>query len=253
MKLFKIRQNGNRFCGPSVISALVGIGTKQASQIIRGINGRKLVKGTSEKDIVKALSELGVQATRIDAARLNLARWTELYSDGGETFLVVAGHHWIVVQGQYAQCGKTIELVKVKNHPNARSFVTATYRLSKTDLIANSFNETAKVVKYQRLEAVRNSVAEPLALKNYREIMAVAIKKEINVEKQTDGSVKVLPPAWLDEEDDPYLHDHVCCEWNAAVVRVKHYAEIIGECIRFDLTGVNMAALDRDWSAIQHM
>ena len=45
----------NRYCGPSVISAVTALTTGEAARLIRKQSGRKMVKGTYSSEVKKAL------------------------------------------------------------------------------------------------------------------------------------------------------------------------------------------------------
>ena len=49
MTLNRIKRDGNKYCGPAAISAVVGIDTGHAAQVIRQVGNRRSVKGTSEQ------------------------------------------------------------------------------------------------------------------------------------------------------------------------------------------------------------
>ena len=49
----------NRYCGPSVISAITGMTTGEAARLIRTISGVKSVKGTSTRQVRNALHTEG--------------------------------------------------------------------------------------------------------------------------------------------------------------------------------------------------
>lgn len=112
MQLYEIQRNGNSYCGPAVISAISGIGTKEAAALIRSLSGRERVRGTHAQDLHKALSQLGYTMKPVPRltrdhegkSRQTLRQWSKGYGKGSEFYLVAAGNHWILLQGAHAQC-----------------------------------------------------------------------------------------------------------------------------------------------------
>jgi hypothetical protein len=121
--LHKVAQNGNRFCGPAAISAITGIGTKEAAALIRTISGKRQVKGTTYNEVLSALRVLNWRThTLYEAARgkgITLAAWlkqSKAMRTAGRLFLVVAGWHWQVISGRRYTCGRCKgEIVSVRD------------------------------------------------------------------------------------------------------------------------------------------
>ena len=100
----------NRYCGAAVVSAITGMTTGEAARLVRHRSGVRRVPGTSTRQIRDAFAACGVQLTpRSYGMRRNrtngvtLAGWlkgTVKYRNAERVFLVVAGHHWQLVQGR---------------------------------------------------------------------------------------------------------------------------------------------------------
>ena len=102
------------------------------------------VKGTSTRQIRDAFAECGVRfSPRSYGMRLNrtdgvtLAGWlrgTVKYRNAERVFLVVAGHHWQLVQGRRYVCGLTNEIVSIKDkRVKRRARVSEVYELTAPD------------------------------------------------------------------------------------------------------------------------
>lgn len=118
----KGRTDKNRYCGPSVISALTGMTTGQAARLLRKQTGKKLIKGTSIGAILRALHRCGIDACdRVNYInpidRPTLAEWLRLTHGerGDKIFLIVAGNHWQVVSGHRYVCGRVRKIVKTSD------------------------------------------------------------------------------------------------------------------------------------------
>ena len=116
----------NRYCGPSVISALTDLTTGQAARLIRKQSGRKVIKGTHTYEVLKALTACNIKADRWrrEGVRLNrtngptLAAWLRLTKKDrtpGRVFLLVAGWHWQLVSGRRYTCGRIRDIVSIRD------------------------------------------------------------------------------------------------------------------------------------------
>ena len=116
----------NRYCGPSVISAVTDLTTGEAARLIRQQTGKPCVKGTYTSDVRHALEACGIQATRWrrPGVRLNrtsgptLAGWLTMSKEErtpGRVFLISAGWHWQLVSGRRYTCGRIREIVSIKD------------------------------------------------------------------------------------------------------------------------------------------
>lgn len=117
---------GNRYCGPAVISAIAHIGTAEAASVIRGVTGKRFVKGTSYSACRQALRQLGFLTKPIvdplscldDFQKPTLAKWLREHKSKrttGRVFLICAGHHWFAVTGRRYVCGIVKEIVSIKD------------------------------------------------------------------------------------------------------------------------------------------
>jgi hypothetical protein len=154
----------NRYCGPSAISAVTGMTTAEAAKLLRVVSGARLIKGTHIAWMRDALRECGIKmgediraARRGDSLRVpaqvypylegdyteTLARWlsnTRLILEANRwpwqefaqrVFLVVAGNHWQLIQGDKYVCGLTGEVVSVTDkRVKRRAKVTQVYELT---------------------------------------------------------------------------------------------------------------------------
>ena len=116
----------NRYCGPSVISAVTNLTTGEAARLIRKQNGRKAIRGAYTHEVLDALracnikcfqwSKAGVRLSRKTGP--TLARWLKLSKEdrtSGRVFLIAAGHHWQLVSGRRYTCGRIREIVSIKD------------------------------------------------------------------------------------------------------------------------------------------
>ena len=224
------KPRGNRFCGPAAISALTGLDTDQTAALIREISGRRQVTGTRASHMLDVLSHCGLSAARVPGAnRQTLAAWlanNEYRLNPGRVYLIVAGHHWQLVECDSYVCGIVKEVVPVTHKKvKRRARVTEVYEVSgdykHPDLL-------------DRIEAKK--------AKRKAELAAVAPAKRALLKAKADGIVewdywdrREDPPSiiypgealrGLDDEDDPYDGDHTCDLWEDAVKMIEIYREL---------------------------
>lgn len=60
-----IQLGENKFCGPSVISAICGVTTDEAAAVISSITGKQKVTGVYPADLKKAFNKLGYSTTDV--------------------------------------------------------------------------------------------------------------------------------------------------------------------------------------------
>ena len=126
MKLNPVNRtkNGNRYCGPAVISSVTGCTTDEAAKFIRALSGQRAVRGAYTCHVIESLRQhWGVRShehfhIRSGQTKPTLATWLrenrELLKPG-RVYLIVAGHHFQLVSGRRYVCGITREVVSIKH------------------------------------------------------------------------------------------------------------------------------------------
>ena len=114
-----ISTDRNRYCGPAVISAVTGMNSGEAARLIRSVSGQRAVRGTYTTHVRRALTLCGIQSIyRRCTPKITLAAWLR-ESKGlrttGRVFLVVAGHHFQLIEGRRYVCGRTRNIVSIKD------------------------------------------------------------------------------------------------------------------------------------------
>lgn len=220
----------NRFCGPAAISIIAGIDTAEAAAIIRHISRKRSVQGTTNWEIIKALSLLGYRST--SAAKVNpldrksnptLAAW--LKSDernGHDLYLIAAGNHWQVVQGRRFCCGITGEIVSIRDEKvKRRARVTGVWKIEQERKVALAEVLPSKP-KRDTLQDSARAKAKRLATQHGIEI-------EVD---RWDGYSRIV--VWgfdgvLDSGFDPFEGDHYAEDWSDALERVEAYVEVLAK------------------------
>jgi hypothetical protein len=131
-------KRGNRYCGPSVISAITGLDTGEAAAVIRSITGQRAVTGTSYSGCRQALRQLGYRTQVLYEAErgkgITLAAWLKQSKEirtAGRVFLICAGWHWQIVSGRRYTCGRVGEVVSIRDkRVKRRARVARIYEVS---------------------------------------------------------------------------------------------------------------------------
>lgn len=226
MQLRAPKNTGNKYCGPSAISAITGIGTAEAATVIRSITGQRAVKGTRHSAMEIALYKLGYRTKLVKSSpdgktKPTLAQWLKASKEmrtAGRIFLVCAGHHYQVISGRRYVCGIVGEVVSVRHEGvKRRARVTKVWEVEKFG--EPTFRFPAKRPNYQAERA-----------------KAVRIAKEIGVELEKHWMNEPgRPPEWWvyapeelkDSPADPYEGDHLAFGWDQVLERVLAYQEAL--------------------------
>lgn len=87
----------NKFCGPSVMSAILGITTDEAAAVISSITGRKKVAGVYLSDLKKAFESCGCMTADIEVrATTVFGNLFNIKTEGYYVFMVPG--HFIAIE-----------------------------------------------------------------------------------------------------------------------------------------------------------
>ena len=114
-----ISTDRNRYCGPAVISAVTGMNSGEAARLIRSVSGQRAVRGAHTTHVRRAMKLCGIQSIyQRCTPKITLAAWLRESKDlrtTGRVFLVVAGHHFQLIEGRRYVCGRTRDIVSIKD------------------------------------------------------------------------------------------------------------------------------------------
>lgn len=211
--------DANRYCGPAVLSAIVGITTGEASRLIRSVAPHlRQVQGTSTSDITKAFWKCNIDFLSAPGPRnVTLAAWldaTEAQRGLGRVFLLVAGNHWQLVSGDEYVCGISRTVVPVTAPVvKRRARVTEAYEL----IAPRGIVVPSGIAKPRR--PADTSAPHRRRAKLLAEQIGVQIEREL-------GYWFVYHPD-LEDEHDPCEGDHYATDWQDVLRRVETYAEAL--------------------------
>ena len=114
-----ISTDRNRYCGPAVISAVTGMNSGEAARLIRSVSGQRAVRGAHTTHVRRAMKLCGIQSIyRRCTPKITLAAWLRESKSSrttGRVFLVVAGLHFQLIEGRRYVCGRTRDIVSIKD------------------------------------------------------------------------------------------------------------------------------------------
>lgn len=226
LRPIKDGKDKNRYCGPSVISALTSLTTGEAARLIRlQSNGRVTrVKGTYSGQVVRALKACNIQSKYFHKPgfryKSTLAAWLKATKEDrteGRVFLVAAGNHWQLVSGRRYTCGRIRDIVSIRDkRVKRRARVSDVWELVSDNVTRPELD----VSKPKDPNAAARSKAYRLAKKIGADLDTQFIR--------TYGDVFVYPPSSIKDEDDPYC-EHNVYEWSEAVEMLETYQKILNK------------------------
>ena len=121
-----VKADRNRYCGPAVISAMTKMNTGEAARLLRDISGKPSVRGCYTHHVLRALSRCGITSKGVpihipvsmNTTKPTLTQWLKYRKadrTSGRVFLVVAGNHFQLIEGRRYVCGRTGEIVSVRD------------------------------------------------------------------------------------------------------------------------------------------
>jgi hypothetical protein len=114
-----ISTDRNRYCGPAVISAVTDMNSGEAARLIRSVSGQRAVRGAHTTHVRRAMKLCGIQSIyRSCTSKITLAAWLRESKGSrttGRVFLVVAGNHFQLIEGRRYVCGRTRDIVSIKD------------------------------------------------------------------------------------------------------------------------------------------
>jgi len=215
----------NRYCGPSVISAITGMTTGEAARLIRHVGGRKSIKGSSTWEVKRSLDLCGIKSKRTTfgltlgrSKGVTLAGWlkgTVKERTADRVFLIVAGWHWQLVQGRRYVCGIVGDVVSIKDKKiKRRARVAEVYELTSIGKITTP----SEAIKPKHTTNNFRGKAQRLAKK---------MGMEISIERTGYGDNSY----WIDYEgEDDYvdlgvIEGHCSYDWYEVLDKLQEIEE----------------------------
>ena len=223
----------NRYCGPSVISAITGMTTGEAARLIRTISGVKSVKGTSTRQVRDALRDCNIDMQRYSFGMAlsrstgpTLAAWlraTVKERNADRVFLIVAGWHWQLVQGRRYVCGIVGDVVSIKDKKiKRRARVAEVYELTMTAAKVVTPPAAKKIKVIDRNAKVRRELKKLTKQYGF----------EVDYERDLHGY-----SVWMSEEAETLAQNlnhnlcdsHYCEDWAEIGWRIGEMVEFMKE------------------------
>jgi hypothetical protein len=198
--------------------------------VFREACGRRNVMGTHTWEVLKTLRHYGLRLDSVSVPqnpRPTLAKWlreNKARRTEGRVYLLAAGHHWVVVSGRRAVCGKTKKIVSVVDYPHRRAHVAEAYEVLGT--LIDKIPEVAFKARQRALKPVRRRESRNPTL-----LLANRLARRYGIDiERIDDYWDVAPPEGLFNEaegdglpDDPYEDDHFGYTPDEVLERVNAY------------------------------
>ena len=215
----------NRYCGPSVISAITGMTTGEAARLIRHVGGRKSIKGSSTWEVKRSLDLCGIESKRTTfgltlgrSKGVTLAGWlkgTVKERTADRVFLIVAGWHWQLVQGRRYVCGIVGDVVSIKDKKiKRRARVAEVYELTSIGKITTPSEATKPKQTTNNFRGKAQRLAKKMGM-------------EISIERTGYGDNSY----WIDYEgEDDYvdlgvIEGHCSYDWYEVLDKLEEIEE----------------------------
>ena len=215
----------NRYCGPSVISAITGMTTGEAARLIRHVGGRKSIKGSSTWEVKRSLDLCGIKSKRTTfgltlgrSKGVTLAGWlkgTVKERTADRVFLIVAGWHWQLVQGRRYVCGIVGDVVSIKDKKiKRRARVAEVYELTSIGKITTPSEATKPKQTTNNFRGKAQRLAKKMGM-------------EISIERTGYGDNSY----WIDYEgEDDYvdlgvIEGHCSYDWYEVLDKLEEIEE----------------------------
>ena len=220
-----VKADKNRYCGPSVISAITGMTSGEAARLIRHVGGRKSIKGSTTWEVKRSLDLCGIESKRTTfgltlgrSKGVTLAGWlkgTVKERTADRVFLIVAGWHWQLVQGRRYVCGIVGDVVSIKDKKiKRRARVSEVYELTSMGAITTP----SEAIKPKHTTNSFRGKAQRLAKK---------MGMEISIERTGYGDNSY----WIDYEGkDDYvdlgvIEGHCSYDWYEVLGKLEEIEE----------------------------
>ena len=222
----------NRYCGPSVISALTDLTTGEAARLVRKQSGRPRITGTSTNQVLDGLRACNIKAYRWQkpGVRFNrktgptLAGWLRMSQEDrtpGRVFLIVAGWHWQLVSGRRYTCGRIREIVSIKDKKvKRRARVAEVYELT-------SDNVTKPDIDVSKPKTKSNPAYYQIKklIKQYPEFEITYEKDDIDYWVTMSDELEDLAT----ELEHPLCDEHGCFDMEDVARRMEEMVEFAKE------------------------
>ncbi len=213
----------SKWCGPSAISILTGLDTRDTARLLRSVGGRRAIKGSYWSEMHSALSKLGfrldpcrIPLTSVPPKRLTLIAWLKRSraERGSDTFLFTAGHHFAVVQGRRYACGQSKEIVPFARIPHRCARMEEVYKVVR---VADRVVKSAIPVAYKPEASGR-------AVKRLAEPYGIDVDDSQRDREEPNGTIWVYPGSqWPEGLADPFDDEHYHYDWASARKAVETY------------------------------
>jgi len=242
----------NRYCGPSVISALTDLTTGEAARLIRMQTGARKITGTNTSEVRRALRACNISMKSRYYPGLNrttgptLAGWLKMSKADrtpGRIFLIIAGRHWQLVSGRRYTCGRIREIVSIKDkRVKRRARVAEVHELTSDNVtrpgidVSKPKDPNASVrAKAQR---IAKKIGAEIEVDNYGDGNHYWAGAPEGLFEDGGGAVGGPVGHTKDGREDPYEGCRCCYDWEEVLEIMLDYQDMLaGQKVSWDKDG----------------
>ncbi len=228
----------NRYCGPAVISYLTGFNTSEAAATIRMNTGRRSIITTHCGELKTVLRQCGITMRNIESFRNiktapTIARWlreTQKRRGAGRVYLILAGSHWQLITGRRYACGRTGQLVSIKDAKvPRRARVREVFEITDApETKQATAGALAKLHQYQERTRTHRAVQITTPRKLCKDL-AKQHGIELDVEDfgHENYTVYIWPPKWYQDARENGVIDYtgIAYDWPDCLECLKDIVE----------------------------
>ena len=217
-----VKADRNRYCGPAVISAMTKMNTGEAARLLRDISGKPSVRGCYTHHVLMALSRCGITGKPIHnhLDRPTLTQWLKHYKAdrmSGRVFLVVAGNHFQLIEGRRYVCGRTGEIVSVRDK-----------RVKRRARVAEAFE---LVIQSEGKIKIPKEARKPKQDSNHSYVSRMKKKYDFDIEYLSSNhwfvAMNDKAESLAEKIDHDLAFEHYCYSIGEVAQRVEHMVEFM--------------------------
>lgn len=221
--------NGSKYCGPTSLSCVSGIGTKEICKIVRHLDSRrKRIRGMYNREMEKVLDYLNIGWKLLNFKKCTLSNWVEGYRRTGATYILNVSRHYLVLKDDKVVCTQFKgEIGELKNSKYLRCRVNKVWMvLSEPSGVVN-IPEPAVVEKRASYRGKKKLAVELC------EKYGIDMDDADYIDSKGERSIWVyLPDKWIDEcfgGEDPWDDDHYACDYEEVVEKIQDLQTLLSD------------------------
>ena len=216
--LHEVKINGNRYCGPTSLSALTGHSTSYITSKVRNKFAVQRVRGMHTRWCLWYMNEAGLSYTEKSFRKpCNLRNWHSNYARRDITYFVALTTHFVVIRNGMIVCTQFKGVAKpIALSKHLRKQVQSVYEIKGTP------NPEIVQKKPRDAKEVKNMFLAKKLIKHFN------IDLEVEKMEGYTNYWTYWPEQTIDNKfggDDPWEDNHIAEDWKEVVDKITAVAE----------------------------